>query len=300
MTATELIRQRPAPNGRSRPAAGRDGTGTGFESPGAVAWSFRGFLLVVYLLPLLWLLITSFEPPGNVGGSVLSMFLFRPTLESYQAALNGGLLNAALQSLIIATGATAITLAVALPAAFALARVTGRVVVVALGTFVALQMLPQTATVIPLFQIFGALHLLNTQIAVIVSDAALLTPWATLIVRPFFRAVPEHLEEAAALDGASQFRVFTSVCVPIARNGIATVGTLVFMLSWGEFLYAINFIVSPQKYPLSALLAGQITEFSSNWPNLMALAVVTALPILVIFVFTYRFLRSGLTLGAVK
>ncbi len=102
------------------------------------------------------------------------------------------------------------------------------------------------------------------------------------------------------MDGASGLRTFTSVCVPIARNGAATVGTLVFMLSWGEFLYAINLIVTPNKYPLSALLAGEITSFSSNWPNLMALAVVTAVPILVLFVFTYRFLRSGLTLGAVK
>jgi multiple sugar transport system permease protein len=265
-----------------------------------MAWSLRIFLLVLYTVPLFWLILTSFEPPGNVGGSAVNMFLFRPTLESYQAALQGGLLNAALQSVIIATGATAITLLVALPAAYGLARVTGPVVVIGLGALVGLQMLPQTATVIPLFQIFGAVHLLDTQIAVILADAALLAPWATLILRPFFAAVPESLEEAAALDGASGFRTFTSVCVPIARNGAATVSTLVFMLSWGEFLYAINLIVTPSKYPLSALLAGEITSFSSNWPNLMALAVVTAIPILVLFVFTYRFLRSGLTLGAVK
>ena len=271
-----------------------------FERPGNVAWSFRLMLLVLYTLPLLWLILTSLEPPGNVGGSAVNMLLFRPTLESYHEALQVGLLNAALQSLLIAVGTTALTLGVACPAAYGLAHVTGRVVVVVLGALVALQMLPQTATVIPLFQIFGAVHLLNTQVAVILADASLLTPWATLLLRPFFRAVPEALEEAAALDGASQFRTFISVCVPIARNGAATVGTLVFMLSWGEFLYAINLILSPGKYPLSALLAEQITQFSSNWPNLMALAVVTALPVLVLFIFTYRFLRSGLTLGAVK
>jgi multiple sugar transport system permease protein len=270
------------------------------ESPGGAAWSVRALLLVLYALPLFWLILTSFEPPGNVGGSAIEMFLFKPTLESYQAALDGGLLNAALQSLIIAAGTTVLTLGVACPAAYGLARVTGPGVVLILGALVGLQMLPQTATVIPLFQVFGAVHLLNTQLAVILADAALLIPWATLLLRPFFRAVPEELEESAALDGASQFRSFISICVPIARNGTATVGTLVFMLSWGEFLYAINLILSPGKYPLSALLAEQVTQFSSNWPNLMALAAVTALPILVLFVFTYRFLRSGLTLGAVK
>ena len=110
-------------------------------------------------------------------------------------------------------------------------------------------MLPQTATVIPLFQIFGAVHLLDTQIAVILADAALLAPWATLILRPFFAAVPESLEESAALDGASQFRTFISVCVPIARNGAATVGTLVFMLSWGEFLVRHQPHLEPQQVP---------------------------------------------------
>jgi multiple sugar transport system permease protein len=270
------------------------------DRPGGVAWSLRLLLLVLYTLPLFWLILTSLEPPGNVGGSALSMFVFRPTLESYQAALSGGLLNAAAQSFMIATGTTAITLAVSLPAAYALAEVSGPVVVVVLGALVGLQMLPQTATIIPLFQVFGAVNLLNTQVAVILADAALLTPWAILLLRPFFRAVPQSLEEAAALDGASRFRSFVSVSVPIARNGIATVGTLVFMISWGEFLYAINLILTPGKYPLSALLAEQITQFSSNWPNLMALAVLTSIPILVVFVLTYRFLRSGLTLGAVK
>jgi multiple sugar transport system permease protein len=121
------------------------------------------------------------------------MFVFRPTLESYQAALNGGLLNAAAQSLMIAAGTTALTLALSLPAAYALAEVSGWLVVLGLGALVGLQMLPQTATIIPLFQVFQAVHLLNTQLAVILSDAALLTPWATLILRPFFRAVPRSL-----------------------------------------------------------------------------------------------------------
>jgi multiple sugar transport system permease protein len=282
-------------SGPARSARRRD-----LDRPGAVAWSLRILLLVLYTLPLFWLILTSLEPPGNVGGSAISMFVFRPTLESFQAALNGGLLNAAAQSLMIAAGTTALTLAVSLPAAYGLAVVSGRVVVVVLGALVGLQMLPQTATIIPLFQVFQAVHLLNTQLAVILADAALLTPWATLLLRPFFRSVPPSLEEAAELDGASRFRSFVSVSIPIARNGIATVGTLVFMISWGEFLYAINLILTPGKYPLSALLAEQITQFSSNWPNLMALAVLTSVPILVVFVFTYRFLRSGLTLGAVK
>jgi multiple sugar transport system permease protein len=88
--------------------------------------------------------------------------------------------------------------------------------------------------------------------------------------------------------------------LPIARNGVATTATLIFLISWGEFLYAVNFFLSPGRYPLSAVLAQQITAFGIDWPGLMALAVITSIPILILFVATYKQLRDGLTLGAVK
>jgi multiple sugar transport system permease protein len=112
--------------------------------------------------------------------------------------------------------------------------------------------------------------------------------------------VPVALEEAASIDGASSPRTFWSIVLPVARNGVATTGTLVFILSWGEFLYAINFLLSPGNYPLSALLAEQVSAFGIDWPGLMALAAITSIPILILFLFTYRLLREGLTLGAVK
>jgi multiple sugar transport system permease protein len=161
-------------------------------------------------------------------------------------------------------------------------------------------MVPQTANVIPLFQIFGSWGLLDSTFGVILADTALLIPFAVLLMRPFFRAVPEALEEAASIDGASTWRTFRSIVLPVARNGVATAATLVFLLSWGEFLYAVNFLLTPGKYPLSALLAQQVSAFGINWPGLMALAVITSIPILVLFACTYRLLREGLTLGAVK
>ena len=86
----------------------------------------------------------------------------------------------------------------------------------------------------------------------------------------------------------------------MARNGVATTGTIVFLLAWGEFLYAVNFFLSPGTYPLSALLAQQVSAFGIDWPGLMALAVLTAVPILIVYSFSYRLLRDGLTVGAVK
>jgi multiple sugar transport system permease protein len=191
-------------------------------------------------------------------------------------------------------------LVIAIPAAYGLARVSGTITTVCLAILIILQMMPQTASVIPLFQIFGAWHLLNSTFGVILADSALLTPFATMLMRPFFRSIPEALEESAAIDGASSLRTFRSIVLPITRNGVATTGTLVFLLAWGEFLYTINFFLAPGKYPLSALLVQQVSAYGINWPALMALAVITSVPILVLFVFTYRLLREGLTLGAVK
>jgi multiple sugar transport system permease protein len=267
---------------------------------GPVALIIRILFLLGYGIPVVWIIVTSLKAQGDVENPK-ALFIFQPTIDAYTTALTSdGLFPAALQSLIIATSTTALTLLIAIPAGYGLARVGGRITTVCLGLLIVLQMMPQTSTVIPLFQIFGNWGLLDNRLAVILADSALLIPFATLLLRPFFRGVPMALEESASLDGANSFRIFRSIVLPITRNGVATTGTLVFLLSWGEFLYAINFFLSPGTYPLSAVLAEQVSAFGIDWPGLMALAVVTSIPILILFVFTYRLLREGLTLGAVK
>ncbi|WP_382308154.1 carbohydrate ABC transporter permease [Herbiconiux sp. UC225_62] len=265
-----------------------------------VAFAMRIVLFLVYGIPILWIVLTSLKNSSDVL-SDSAAFVFAPTLDAYVTVFQtSGLLQAAGQSFIIAASTTVLTLAVAIPAGYALARVGGRITTICLGLLIVLQMVPQTATVIPLFQLFGQWGLLDNTLGVILADTALLIPFAIILMRPFFRAVPEALEESAAIDGASTWRSFFSVVLPVARNGVATTGTLVFLLSWGEFLYAVNFLLSPGSYPLSALLAQQVSAFGINWPGLMALAVITSIPILVLFALTYRLLREGLTLGAVK
>lgn len=265
-----------------------------------VASTVRFVLFVMYGIPILWILTTSLKQPGEVISRGSSL-LFVPTLDAYAAVLsNDTLLGAGLQSFVIAASTTALTLLLSIPAAFFLARAQGSWSTALLAALIVLQIMPQTSMVIPLFQVFGEWRILDQTVAVVLADSALLTPFAILLLRPFFRSIPESLEEAASIDGASTWRTFRSVMVPLMSNGIATTGTLVFLISWGEFLYAVNFFLSPGNYPLSALLAQQVSAYGINWPGLMALAVITSIPILVLFTFTYRFLKEGLTLGAVK
>lgn len=266
---------------------------------GPVANGVKALLTLMYGMPILWIVLTSFKRTSDVIGTQASV-VFHPTLQAYQDAIGPTLFTALRQSAAISVGTTALVLLVAIPAAYGLARTTGWLPTVGLGLLIVLQMMPQTATVIPLFQIFGGWHLLDRTVGVVLADAALLIPFATLLLRPFFRVVPPQLEEAGALDGAGVLRTFWSIVLPVARNGVFTVGTLIFLLAWGEFLYAVNFFLTPGSYPLSALLAMQVSAFGINWPGLMALAVLTSIPILVVFTSTYRLLRDGLTVGAVK
>jgi multiple sugar transport system permease protein len=226
--------------------------------------------------------------------------LFSPGLTAYSEALNSQLFAALGQSLIIATGTMVLTVLLAVPASFGLARTNSWITFTGLALLIVLQMLPQTANIIPLFQVFDSWGLLDSTGGIILADTALLVPFAIILLRPFMRAVPQQMEEAAAIDGASVPRTFLSIVLPLARNGVATTATLVFMLAWGEFLYAVNLSLSPGTYPLSALLAQQVSAFGIDWPGLMALAVLTSIPVLIVYAASYRLLRDGLTVGAVN
>ena len=265
-----------------------------------VAFSVRVLLYLVYGLPLLWIVLTSLKSSGDVLSSQASVF-FTPTLDAYRAAFANPALPASLrQSTLVATGAMVVCVGLAVPAAYALGKIRSAVVVPALGLLIVLQMVPQTANVIPLFAVFSRWHLVDTTFGLVLADAVMLLPWATLLLRPFYLAVTDAVEEASALDGAGRLRTFFQVVLPLVRNGVATVAALIFLVSWGEFLYAIFLLLTPTKYPMSALIAQQTSGFGIDWPAMMAFATISAVPVLLVYLFSYRLLREGLSIGAVK
>jgi multiple sugar transport system permease protein len=265
-----------------------------------VAFSIRIALYVLYAVPLVWIVLTSLKSQGEVLSSQASLF-FVPTLDAYTQALGDPALGASLrQSIIISAGTTLLCLAAAIPAAYALARYRSRVVPIALALLVVLQMIPQTANLIPLFWLMAQWGLLDSNAGLILADAVLFLPWAILLLRPFFAAVPPALDEAGRIDGAGTLRNFFSIALPLARNGVLTVMAIIFLVSWGEFLYGVTFMLTPSNYPMSALIAVQAGAYGIDWPSMMAFAVVSAIPVFVVYVASYRLLRTGLTLGAVK
>jgi len=265
-----------------------------------VAFGFRTLLYLVYSVPLLWIALTSVKSQSEVLTSQASL-VFTPTLEAYSAGLSDPQLVASLrQSAIVSLGTTALCVVLAVPAAYAFAKISNRIVLVGLTLLVVLQMIPQTANLIPLFWVLSQWGLLDHNLGLILADAALFLPWAILLLRPFFGALPDSIEEASWIDGAGPIRTFFAIALPLVRNGVLTVSSIIFLVSWGEFLYGITFMLSPDKYPISSLIAQQAGAFGVNWPRMMAFAMISAVPVFAVYVASYRLLRAGLTLGAVK
>lgn len=257
---------------------------------------------LAYLLPLVWIVLTSLKSTSQVLEDPNAIF-FVPTLSTYQSVIGSGI-GAIVTSLQIGVIVTAAVLVIGVPAAYALARRITRfwaiVIAVVLAALLVLQMVPQPMTVIPLYSVLASWGMLGSLAGLIIADIALFLPFAIMLLRPFVLSIPSALYEAAEIDGASRFQAFRSIAVPMLSNGIFTVMCVIFISAWGEFVYAINFLPEGTVLPVSGLLAQQNTTYAANWNNLMALAVLTSLPLLIVFIFTQRRLINGLSLGAVK
>ncbi|WP_431278424.1 carbohydrate ABC transporter permease [Leifsonia poae] len=272
------------------------------KSTSALFMVLKVVLGLAYLLPLLWIVLTSLKTNTQVLQDPNALF-FAPTLATYQQVIGSGL-GAIVTSLQIGVIVTLVVLLVAVPAAFALARrITpfwARVIAVVLAALLVLQMVPQPMTVIPLYSVLANWGILGTLPGLILADIALFLPFAIMLLRPFVLSIPTALYEAAEIDGASTWQSFRLITVPMLSNGIFTVMSVIFISAWGEFVYAINFLPEGTVLPVSGLLAQQNTTYAANWNSLMALAVLTSLPLLIVFLFTQRRLINGLSLGAVK
>jgi multiple sugar transport system permease protein len=259
-------------------------------------------LVVSYGLPMLWVVLTSIKTEGELGQSLISLD-FTPSLSSYSgiwAIISQPLVH----SVEISGGTVVVVLVVSVLSCFGLTHVQGRaakwVISGSLGLLVVLQLVPQPTAVIPIYGVLAQAHLINSIPGLILADSALQLPLSVLLLRPFLLNVPKELEEAALVDGATASVVLRRVVLPLITNGLVTVAVLVFAITWGEFIYASTFLNSQGLLPVSVVLLDQVGQLVANWNELMALAVVTSLPLLVVFVVSRRRLRDGLLLGAIR
>ncbi|MCP4385343.1 MAG: carbohydrate ABC transporter permease [Hyphomicrobiales bacterium] len=250
------------------------------------------------LFPIYWLVTMSLKRQVDAI-SRKPAFIFEPIWDNYLAVLaNGEVWNYFQSSAIIALCTTALSLLLGTPTAYVLARYRfmGNA---DFGFWVlSTRMTPPVAMLIPFFVFYVTTGLFDTYIGLILAHVAFVISIAVWLMKGFFEDLPNELEEAAFMDGATRFQAFRQICLPVALPGIAAVAILAFLFSWNEFLFSL--VLADRIQPVPVGLYNFVGYQQIRWGELSASAVVMLIPVL-LFVFVFqRQLVRGLTLGAIK
>jgi sorbitol/mannitol transport system permease protein len=266
---------------------------------GLLTW----FIVLVFFFPVLWMALTGFktEPAAN---TPTPKFIFSPTLYEYQSVWYGtsgtaGLRGYLEHSIVISVGSTILVIALALPAAYALAIRPIRKWRDVLFFFISTKMLPIVGAIIPLFIIARDLNILDTQRLLILLYTAMNLPIAVWMLRSFLLEVPLSVIEAAQVDGARLPRQLRSVVIPLIMPGLAAAALLCFIFSWNEFFLAVN-LTTTNGATVPIYLVGFVAPEGQFLAHLSAAATVACLPVLIAGWAAQDKLVRGLSMGAVK
>ena len=259
-------------------------------------------LAVIYLFPLYWMYVTSLKNNSEIFANPPTMIPLNPDPSIYpEVWVRRAMQTFMWNSLVIATGVTAITVILGTGCAYVLARYRNRWVDIGLFMVLMVQVLPASVMVTPLFVGFHQVGLLDwPRTAVVLATAAKAMPFFIVLVRATFMGVPRELEEAALVDGSSRVGAFFYIVLPLARNGILVCGILIFLDAFGEYIYSRSMINDQRLQPASVGLSGFLGPNSTEWNSIMSYSAMYVTPILAVFVLLQRRIVSGLTSGALK
>jgi multiple sugar transport system permease protein len=266
---------------------------------GAVA-----FFFILAAFPFYWMLITAFKTNSDLYSVTNIPFWFNdpPTLEHFRYLFEKTLFARwLLNSLVIGLCVCAITLVTALPAAYSLARMTGRNgEALGIGIFLT-YLVPPTLLFLPLSRVIAVLGLQNSMWSLVLIYPTFTIPFCTWLLMGFFKALPPEIEEAAIVDGCSLFGAFIKMALPLSLPGILTVVIFTFTLTLQEFVYALTFISSSNQKPITLGVATDLIRGDIfYWGEIMAGALIASIPVAIAYnLFLDRFI-AGITGGAVK
>lgn len=267
----------------------------------SAAWrALTWILALVIAAPLLWALLASFKSELDAIASPPRFLVFDWTLENYRAVLESGdYLHSLRNSLIIAGGSSLLVMALAVPAAWAMAFAPTRHTRGILLWMLSTKMLPAVGVLIPIFLFYRDWGLLDTQIGVVVLLTAGNLPIAVWMLYANFNEVPGEILEAARMDGASIVQEVLRVLAPMALPGLTSTFFLIFTLAWNESFWSLN-MTTTDAAPLTAFVAAFSNPEGLFWAKLSAASMLSIAPVLVIGWLCQRQLVRGLTFGAVK
>ncbi|MBL1068737.1 carbohydrate ABC transporter permease [Streptomyces sp. 7-21] len=263
------------------------------------AWNTAAALLVlvVMLFPLYWMISTALQPHGSIADA--DLIPASPGFENFRAALDtqGGSL---VTSLVVSLGAVAVCLALAAPAAYALAQfgLRGSRGIV-FGTLIT-QMVPGIVVANALYSAYAELGLVNSYLGLILADASLGLPFAIVLLRAFMVSIPGEVVEAAMVDGANRFTAFVRIVLPMSRNALITAGLFAFLFAWADFIFALTLNTTDDVRPVTLGIYQFIGAHVSDWGAVMATAVLSAIPAAILLIVAQRYIAAGIAGGSLK
>ena len=254
--------------------------------------------LVLVIVPYLWIVLTAFKRP--VDAAAVPPEIFSPvSFSAWEKLLSGPFPGSLVSSVIITVGTTLATLAIGVPAgyAFARGRFVGRWFLG--GWLLFSRMMPPVIFIIPLFLFFHQLRLINTYLGLVLAYMSGLLPFTVWMCAGYFEDIPQEIEEAARVDGASRLRAFVTVVLPLALPGVLTVGVLIAIAAWSE--YFIPFLLAGTgTTPATVGLVNYIGGNTIDWGAMAAASLTLVAPVVVLTVIAQRGMLRGLSAGAVK
>lgn len=259
------------------------------------------FILLVLLFPFFVMVSTALKPLEEVYATPPHWIPRSVRWENFSDIWEKYPLGAYFKnSFIVALGTTLVNMAFCIPAAYAVARLRFRAKSFIMYLILVVQMFSPIIVVISLFKIVARLGLLNTLLSLILTNGVFTLTFSIWLLGGYFRSVPKEIEEAALIDGCSRLGSIVRVLLPVAMPGVVTTVIYTFITAWNEFMFALTFITSMEKRPLTLGLYNFIGRWTVQWHYLMAAALLALLPVVILFFFIERELVRGLAGGAVK
>src|SRR5690349_16362473 len=259
-------------------------------------------ITAVFIVPLLWMVITSFKSYSSAQQSPPTWLPDPVATYGYEQLFQPGSQNPVLRwflnSMLAATLHAGLVLVTASTAAYALARMRFRGRGLMFALIVATLFVPPATLIIPNFLVADTLGWLDTLTAVVVPGAA--GAFGVFFLRQFFLSLPRELEEAAVLEGANSWQIFTRVVLPLSKPALATLAVISFLTNWNDFIWPIYVLFSPEQFTLPPGLAILQGAYTINYPVIMAGALVASIPVLLLFVVAQRYVIEGVSRSGLK
>lgn len=260
-------------------------------------------IAIIFLFPLYWIVVTSLKTESEIFSLHPTFWPETITLKSYIDQFISGeynILQGVKNSLAVAVPSTIISIILAVPAAYGLARFNIRGRKWFIQSFLISQLMPATLLLTPMFIMFKRMGITDTFLAPIIANSIMSISFSVMMLRPYFLSLPKELEEAAKIDGCNTFTSFFKIMLPIGYPGVIMTTVFSFLFAWGDLIYSLTFIAEGTKRPITAGIYNFIGKYGIQWNKIMAFGTVIMIPVLLIFIFLQRYIIGGLTSGSVK